>query len=70
VELNYKVDSLAVYREAKRHQIAILPGIMCSTTPKFNHFIRLTCGFPWSDTLEKGIRTLGKIVRKSKEEKT
>ena len=66
VELNPKVDSLAVYREAKRHKIAILPGIMCSTTTKFNHFIRLSCGFPWSKTLEMGIRKLGQIVRKSR----
>jgi DNA-binding transcriptional MocR family regulator len=62
VELNPKVDSLAIYREAQRHRIAILPGIMCSTTPKFNHFIRLSCGFPWSEELEQGVRTLGEIV--------
>jgi DNA-binding transcriptional MocR family regulator len=62
VELNPKVDSLAVYRQAQRHRIAILPGIMCSTTPKFNHFIRLSCGFPWSEAIEEGVRKLGKIV--------
>lgn len=65
VELNPGVDSLAVYSEAQRHRIAILPGIMCSTTPKFNHFIRLSCGFPWSEALEQGIRTLGEIVHKT-----
>jgi len=64
VELNPKVDSLEVYREAQRHRISILPGIMCSTTPKFNHFIRLSYGFPWSEALEKGVRTLGQIVHK------
>jgi len=64
VELNPEVDSLEVYREAQRRRISILPGIMCSTTPKFNHFIRLSCGFPWSEALEDGVRTLGKIVRK------
>jgi DNA-binding transcriptional MocR family regulator len=70
VELNPQIDSLAVYREAQRHQIAILPGIMCSTTPKFNHFIRLSCGFPWSDALEQGIRRLGDIVHTFKAEQT
>ena len=63
VELNSGVDSLAVYREAKRQGIAIMPGIMCSTTSEFNHFIRLSCGFPWSDELEQGVRKLGKICR-------
>lgn len=64
VELDPKVDSLTVYREAQRHQIAILPGIMCSTTLKYKHFIRLSCGFPWSPDLEKGVRTLGRIVHR------
>jgi DNA-binding transcriptional MocR family regulator len=68
VELNSKVDSFLVYREAQRHRIAILPGIMCSTTPKFSNYIRLSCGFPWSEALEQGIRTLGQIVHKFKEE--
>lgn len=70
VELNPKVDSLTVHREAERHRVAILPGIMCSTTPKLNHIIRPSCGFPWSEALEKGIRALGQIVHKSKEKKT
>jgi len=70
VELNPKIDSLAIYREAQRHMISILPGIICSTTPKFNHFIRLSCGFPWSEALDQGIRTLGRIVHRFKEEKT
>ena len=68
VELNPKIDSLTVYREARRHQISILPGIMCSTTPKFNHFIRISCGFPWSEALEEGVQTLGKIVNRFQKE--
>jgi DNA-binding transcriptional MocR family regulator len=62
VELNRRVSSLEVYREARRKSIAILPGIMCSTTPKFKHFIRLSCGFPWSSEVERGVQILGSIV--------
>ncbi len=62
VELDPKVDSLAVFREAQRRRIAILPGIMCSTTLKYKHFIRLSCGFPWTPEIEQGVRTLGRIV--------
>lgn len=69
VELNPKVDCLEVYREAQRRGIAILPGIMCSTTLKFNHFIRLNCGFPWSESIEQGVRTLGRIVHVLGEDK-
>lgn len=64
VELNPGIDSLAVFREAQRRHIAILPGIMCSTTPKFNLFIRISCGFPWSEDLERGVQILGKIVHR------
>jgi len=64
VELNPRVDSLAVYRHAQLQRIAILPGIMCSTTPKFNHFIRLSCGFPWNEDIEEGVCKLGRIVYK------
>ena len=65
VELDPKVDSLQVFREAQRRKIAILPGIMCSTTLKYKHFIRLSCGFPWSPDIEKGVRSLGEIVRRN-----
>ena len=62
VEMNPCIDSLAVYREAQRQGIAILPGAVCGTTRQYNHFIRLNCGFPWDEDLEKGIETLGRIV--------
>ena len=67
VELDPKVDSLHVFREAQRRKIAILPGIMCSTTLKYKHFIRLSCGFPWSPDIEKGVRSLGEIVRQNQQ---
>lgn len=62
VELSRKVDSLAFYREAQRRRIAILPGIICSTTPKFKHFIRISCGFPWTAPIEEGVKVLGEIA--------
>ena len=62
VELNPKVDSLAFYREAQRRRIAILPGIICSTTTKFKHFIRISCGFPWTARIEDGVKVLGEIA--------
>jgi len=39
---------------------------MCSTTKKYKNFIRISCGFHWSEEIENGIATLGKIVRKLK----
>jgi DNA-binding transcriptional MocR family regulator len=66
LELNKNVDSLELYQEALRHNIAILPGILCSSTPKYRNYIRLSCGLPWSDKVEKGVATLGNIITKMK----
>ena len=62
VALNPKVDSLVFFPEAQRRRIAILPGIICSTTPKFNHFIRISCGFPWTARIEEGVQGFGEIA--------
>ena len=63
VELSKTVDSLKVFHEARQQRIAIMPGSMCSTTRRYDHCIRLSCGFPWSEALASGIETLGEIVR-------
>ena len=62
LELDPSVDGMQVFNEARKKKIAILPGIMCSTTNKYKNFIRISCGFRWSEAIENGIATLGKIV--------
>jgi DNA-binding transcriptional MocR family regulator len=62
IELDNKVDALNVFHKAREHRIAIMPGIMCSTTHRYRHCIRLSCGFPWSDALAAGMETLGHII--------
>jgi DNA-binding transcriptional MocR family regulator len=64
LELDPQVDSMQVFHAARKRKIAILPGIMCSTTKQYKNFIRISCGFRWSEQLERGIATLGEIVRK------
>jgi len=66
IQLDPAVDGFRVFHAAREKGIAILPGFMCSSTRKYNNFIRISCGFPWSDRLEKGIRTLGEIVSELK----
>ena len=40
------------------------PGIICSTTGRYRNFIRISCGYPWSEEVEKGIRILAEIIAK------
>jgi DNA-binding transcriptional MocR family regulator len=63
LELDPAVDGMQVFHEARKRKIAILPGIMCSTTNKYKNFIRISCGFRWGAAIENGIAVLGEIVR-------
>lgn len=62
VVLNPKADSFDIYQKAYEKKISILPGTLCSTTDKFKNCLRINCGMKWSPRLEKGIKTLGRII--------
>jgi DNA-binding transcriptional MocR family regulator len=64
VELDKKVDGLRVFQEARKRKISIFPGRICSTTNRYRNFIRISCGYPWSERIEKGIVTLAEIIAK------
>lgn len=66
VELDSKVDGLKVFQEARKKKISIFPGIICSTTGRYRNFIRISCGYPWSDAVEQGIVTLAQIIKSMK----
>ena len=66
VELDARIDSLAVFEAARQARIAILPGQICSASSRFRNFIRLSYGFPWDAPLEKGLQTLGRIIGNQK----
>jgi DNA-binding transcriptional MocR family regulator len=63
VELDRRVDGLKVFLEARKKKISIFPGIICSTTGRYRNFIRLSCGYPWSDAVDDGIITLAGIIK-------
>lgn len=63
VELPNSVDGLKLFRLAEKKNISILPGTLCSSTGQYDHCIRLCFGHPWNDRLEKGIATLGGLVK-------
>lgn len=65
VELPKRVDSLELYREALEKRISIAPGPIFSAKQKYQNFIRLSCGQPWSDKLEQALITLGRLAGKA-----
>ncbi len=62
VELPPHVNALSVYHQAMAAGITIAPGPLFSAKQKFQNFIRLNSGNPWSDAIENAIRTLGQMV--------
>jgi DNA-binding transcriptional MocR family regulator len=62
VALPEGLHSATVFDAALREHILVAPGAMFSNTARFDHYLRINCGWPWSDALEAGLRQLGQIV--------
>lgn len=64
VELPKSVNALELHRQALEEKISIAPGPIFSAKQKFHNFIRLNCGQPWSDRIERALITLGRLAGK------
>lgn len=64
VQLPSQVDRLKVYQKALDHRIAIIPGEVCSNSKQFKNFVQINCRAPYTEKVEKGIVTLGRIILK------
>ena len=62
VELPAHVNSLTVYHQAMAAKISTAPGPIFSAKQKFQNFIRLNFGNPWTERIENAVRDLGNIV--------
>jgi DNA-binding transcriptional MocR family regulator len=63
VELPGNVDGTELFRTALASRIGIAPGIVFSAKADYRNFIRLSCGLPWTTTLERALDKLGRLVR-------
>jgi DNA-binding transcriptional MocR family regulator len=63
IELNKKVDAYKLHKRALKHNIGIAPGQIFSSQGRFENCFRISYGDPWSEKIEEGIRTLGKLAR-------
>ena len=62
VELPKKVDAVKLFRAAMAAHITIVPGTIFSTTGRFRNCIRISCGYRWSDTIDRALVTLGRLA--------
>lgn len=63
IELPPKVNALALCRQALAAKISIAPGPIFSAKQKFQNFIRLNFGNPWSEEIEDAVRGFGELVK-------
>jgi DNA-binding transcriptional MocR family regulator len=62
IELPQNVDGTELFRTALASRIGIAPGIVFSAKADYRNFIRVSCGLPWTTTLERALEKLGKLV--------
>jgi DNA-binding transcriptional MocR family regulator len=62
IELPRSVDGAELFRTALASRIGIAPGIVFSAKADYRNFIRLSCGLPWTSTLERALERLGRMV--------
>jgi DNA-binding transcriptional MocR family regulator len=62
VELPAGASGLELHARALDFGISVAPGPIFSAKPRFSNCIRVSCGYPWSEVMDRGVRTLGRIA--------
>ncbi len=62
VELPRNVDGTELFKSALASRIGIAPGLVFSAKAEYRNYIRLSCGLPWTTTIERALEKLGKLV--------
>jgi len=67
VELPAQLCSKQLFIAALDEGIGISPGVIFSNSSRFNHFLRLCCGKPFTRELDQAVRRLGIIATRLQE---
>jgi DNA-binding transcriptional MocR family regulator len=62
VELPPGSSALALHARALEHGISIAPGPIFSASQRFTQCVRLNCGHPFSETIDRSLKTLGRLA--------
>ncbi|MBV8658544.1 MAG: PLP-dependent aminotransferase family protein [Burkholderiales bacterium] len=62
IELPERRSSEALFHAALHDGIRIVPGLMCSNSRRFDHFIRLSCGGLYTREVDHALRRLGQLI--------
>ncbi|HEX3343142.1 MAG TPA: aminotransferase class I/II-fold pyridoxal phosphate-dependent enzyme, partial [Polyangiaceae bacterium] len=62
VEMPPGKSALELHDRALAEGVSVAQGPIFSAKQRFTSSIRVSCGYPWSDAIERGVRTLGRIA--------
>lgn len=62
MELPAGISTSRLYDEALARGIRVAPGAMFSNTGRYDHFLRMSCGMPFTPRVEEGYRVLGELL--------
>ncbi|TNE96383.1 MAG: PLP-dependent aminotransferase family protein, partial [Gammaproteobacteria bacterium] len=65
VQLPEVVSGTEIYQQARAEDINVAPGLMFSTTNKFENCLRINTANPWSERIEHAVMRLGSLVKAS-----
>ena len=63
VELPFDIDTMTLYDEALAQGFSFAPGRLFSSTDRYRHCLRLSCGHPWSAQREHAVVKLGQLIK-------
>lgn len=63
LELPAGASSSRLFDQALERGIRVAPGPMFSNTGRYEHFLRLSCGLPFTPEVEAAYATLGQLLR-------
>lgn len=63
LQLPPDVDVQALFEAALEERIGTSPGMLFSSRGDYADCLRLTCGLPWSEKLDRALRKLGQLAR-------
>jgi len=56
------VSGTELFRRARSENINVAPGLMFSTTRKFENCLRLNGGNPWTERIDRAVIRLGALA--------
>ncbi|MFT4171073.1 MAG: PLP-dependent aminotransferase family protein [Rhodocyclaceae bacterium] len=62
LQLPIEQSSTVIFQTALKAGIRVSPGLMFSNSDRYDHYLRISCGMPFTNEVDDAVRRLGKIV--------